>query len=73
MSKPQTIKGFQEDRTLDLADLILAKTGESVGVIRIEAVLKTYGVVSDYTYWRKLPSVLDALGFDYDEIVEVAP
>lgn len=68
-----TIKGFQDDKTLLLADKILAKTGESVGVTRIYSALQNNGVVSEYTYWRKLPDVLKSLGFDYDEIEEVAP
>lgn len=69
----QTIKGFQEDQAVLLADKILAKTSEVRSPDVIVRVFQTYGVVSDYTYWRKLPSVLDALGFDYDEIEEVAP
>lgn len=69
----QTIKGFQEDQAVLLVDKIKTKTGEDRSVDVVVRVLQTYGVVSDYTYWRKLPSVLDALGFDYDEIEEVAP
>lgn len=68
-----TIRGFQADQAVLLADKIMAKTGSDIDVDRIVTVLQTYGVVSDYTYWRKLPNVLDALGFDYDEIEEVAP
>ena len=68
-----TIRGFQTDQALLLADEIQKKTAESISVERIERTFQTYGVVSDYTYWRKLPLVLQALGFDYDEIVEVAP
>ena len=67
-----TIRGFQADKAVLLADKILDKTGETISVDRIIRVFQTYGVVSDYTYWRKLPNVLDALGFDYDEIEEVA-
>lgn len=68
-----TIKGFQEDQAVILVDKIKAKTGEDRSVDVVVRVLQTHGVVSDYTYWRKLPSVLEALGFDYDEIEEVAP
>lgn len=68
-----TIKRFQEDQAVLLVDKIKTKTGEDRSVDVVVRVLQTYGVVSDYTYWRKLPSVLDALGFDYDEIEEVAP
>lgn len=70
---PHTIKGFREDQAVILVDKIKAKTGEDRSVDVVVRVLQTYGVFSDYTYWRKLPSVLDALGFDYDEIEEVAP
>ncbi|QDH48092.1 hypothetical protein SEA_DEJAVU_85 [Microbacterium Phage DejaVu] len=68
-----TIKGFQEDQAVLLADKILAKTGESIHVDRVLRQIQNHGVVSEYTYWRKLPDVLDGLGFDYDEIEEVSP
>lgn len=68
-----TIRGFQADKALDLADAILDRTGESEGVLRIESVLKEHGVVSDYTYWKQLPNVLADLGYEYDEIMEVIP
>lgn len=68
-----TIKGFQEDQAVLLADKIQVKTGESLSVDRIMTVLQDQGVVSDHTYWQKLPRVLAKLGFDYDEIEEVAP
>lgn len=67
-----TIRGFQDDQAVLLSDKIYAKTGEAVSIDRIIRTLQTYGVVSDYTYWRNLPNVLYALGFDYDEIEEVA-
>jgi len=68
-----TIRSFQGDKAVLLAEKIENKTGEFIEASRIETVLQTYGVVSDYTYWRRLPNVLEALGFDYDEIEEVAP
>ena len=68
-----TIKGFQEDQALFLADKIKAKINVDIDIDRIVRVFQTHGVVSDHTLWRKLPSVLDAFGIDYDEIEEVAP
>lgn len=68
-----TIKGFQEDQAVLIVERVEEKMGDKLDVDRVVRVLQTYGVVSDYTYWRKLPSVLDALGYDYDEIEEVAP
>ena len=68
-----TIKGFQEDQAVLIVERIEQKMGDKLDVDRVVRVLQTYGVVSDHTYWRKLPSVLGALGYDYDEIEEVAP
>lgn len=68
-----TIRGFQEDQALLLADKIMAKIGEDIDVDRIVRSLQTHGVVNDRTFWRKLPIVLSGFGIDYDEIEEVAP
>jgi len=67
-----TIAGFQVDKAEKLSDEIILKTNEDVAVLRILSALQANGVVNESTYWRKLPDVLDTLGFDYDEIVEVA-
>lgn len=67
-----TIRGFQEDKALLLADDIAKKTGESIAVTRIHALMVTHGIVSDPTYWARVEKVLNDLGFDYDEIFEVA-
>lgn len=66
-----TIKGFQEDKAVLLAEEISKVTGEYTSAERVATVLQTHGVVNDFTYWRKLPTVLDAFGVDYDEIVDV--
>lgn len=68
-----TIKGFQEDQAVLLADKIHSKIGVEIIVDRIVRSFQTHGVVSDYTLWRKLPIVLEGFGIDYDEIEEVAP
>lgn len=68
-----TIRGFQTDQAVLLADKIKAKLNEDIDVARIERALQTHGVVSDYTLWRKLPIVLETFGIDYDEIEQVSP
>lgn len=72
MSKPQTIRGFQEDQAIILSDQIRAKVNEDVSPDYIAAVMQRVGVVNEYTLHTRLDRVLDDLGFDYDEIVEVA-
>lgn len=68
-----TIRGFQEDQAVLLADKIEKKTGEKVAPSYIQSIIQRVGIVSDHTYWLKLPHLLSELGFDYDEIEEVAP
>lgn len=72
MSKPQTIRGFQEDQAIILSDQIRAKVNEDVSPDYIAAVMQRVGVVNECTLHTRLDRVLDDLGFDYDEIVEVA-
>lgn len=67
-----TIRGFQEDKALLLADTIAKKTGDNVPVIRIQSLMVKHGIVSDLTHWRRIDEVLHDLGYDYDEVFEVA-
>lgn len=68
-----TIRGFQEDMAAMLSEQIFNKTGEDISVERVQNVLWGLGVVNDHTYWRHLPTALNDLGFDYDEVIDVAP
>lgn len=68
-----TIRGFQEDKALLLVDDIAKKFGETIAVTRVMSLFVHYGIVSDYTYWKAIERVVNKLGYDYDEIFEVAP
>lgn len=67
-----TIRGFQEDKALLLVETIAKKTGDSIDAGRVHYLMMKHGIVSDITYWRKVEDVLSDLGYDYDEILEVA-
>lgn len=67
-----TIRGFQEDKSLLLVDAIAQKTGESISVTRVHYLMMKHGIVNDRTHWDRVEKVLADLGFDYDEVFEVA-
>lgn len=67
-----TIRGFQEDKAVLLVEAIRDKMSEIVSVERVHALMVKHGIVSDRTHWERVELVLADLGYDYDEIFEVA-
>lgn len=67
-----TIRGFQQDKAVLLVEAIRDKMSEIVSVERVHALMVKHGIVSDRTHWERVEHVLADLGYDYDEIFEVA-
>lgn len=68
-----TIRGFQLDHATILVDRINEKfPADTVSIERVDSLMVKHGIVNDTTHWRKVELVLADLGYDYDEIFEVA-
>lgn len=71
MSDTNKIK-YRIDLALKVQDRIEAATGKVAPLPDILNALASWNVTSDYTFWTVEENVYMSLGFDYDEIREVA-
>lgn len=65
-------EAFQMGRAILLQEQINTRMNCHIAVERIKSLFVKHGIVGDYTLWEREDRVLKDLGYEYDEIWEVA-